>query len=210
MTTDQILNDLINSLKTIDSKDIPNIDLYMDQVTTFMDSNLSFYKRTEDEKILTKTMINNYAKTSLLPSPEKKKYTKDHMLILILIYYLKNVLSITDIEKVMKPVSEDYFGGKEDIKVTEIYDFLMSHADTFATDAKEDILNKTSLMSDSALMAKTASMDDGDTRTKELENFLTILALTYDITIKKQLIEKIIDSMDTPKKDNKSEEKEKK
>ena len=56
-------------------EDIPNIDLYMDQVTTFMDSQLATSKRHEDDKILTKTMINNYAKNDLLPPPEKKKYS---------------------------------------------------------------------------------------------------------------------------------------
>ena len=46
--------------------DIPNIDLYMDQVTTFMEKELASSKRHEDDKILTKTMINNYAKNNLL------------------------------------------------------------------------------------------------------------------------------------------------
>ena len=59
---------------------IPDIDLYMDQVTTFMDEHLSFSKRYDEDKILTKTMINNYAKNQLLPPPEKKKYSKDHIL----------------------------------------------------------------------------------------------------------------------------------
>ena len=54
--------------------DIPNIDLYMDQVTTFMEKELASSKRHEDDKILTKTMINNYAKNNLLPPPVKKKY----------------------------------------------------------------------------------------------------------------------------------------
>ena len=63
--------------------DIPNIDLYMDQVTTFMEEQLSSTKRYEDDKILTKTMINNYAKNNLLPPPNKKKYSKEHLLVLI-------------------------------------------------------------------------------------------------------------------------------
>lgn len=196
MNTEKILEDLISSLETIDSKDIPNIDLYMDQVTTFMDSHLSYYKRTDDEKILTKTMINNYAKSSLLPSPEKKKYSKDHMIILILIYYLKNVLSITDIEKVMEPISKNYFGNKEGLTIVDIYDYLTSHADSFISTAEEDILAKKNLMASSELLKKTASLEDGELRSEELVNFFTILALTYDITIKKQLIEKLIDSMD--------------
>ena len=76
----------------IELNDIPNIDLYMDQVTTFMETKLSGYKRNEKDKILTKTMINNYAKARLFPPPVKKKYTKNHVMILIIIYHLKNIV----------------------------------------------------------------------------------------------------------------------
>ena len=58
------------SIDYIKTEDIPNIGLYMDQVTTFMDEQLEACKRYEDDKILTKTMINNYAKNNLLPAPE--------------------------------------------------------------------------------------------------------------------------------------------
>ena len=86
-----MLNSILESLSRIDyihADEIPNIDLYMDQVTTFMDSQLSSTRRYEQDKILTKTMINNYAKNNLLPPPVRKKYTKEHVLILIFIYYL--------------------------------------------------------------------------------------------------------------------------
>ena len=99
--TNDILNSILESLSRIDyihPEDIPNIDLYMDQVTTFMDTQLSSTKRYADDKILTKTMINNYAKNNLLPPPVKKKYSKDHLLLLIFIYYFKSILSIKDIE----------------------------------------------------------------------------------------------------------------
>ena len=67
--------DLIRSIQNIDfikPDDIPNIDLYMDQVTTFMDEHLASSKRFDDDKILTKTMINNYTKNKLIPPPQKK------------------------------------------------------------------------------------------------------------------------------------------
>ena len=70
----EFLSELLKQLKSIDyikPEDIPNIDLYMDQVTTFMEDHLSNTKRSRDDKILTKTMINNYAKNDLLPPPEK-------------------------------------------------------------------------------------------------------------------------------------------
>ena len=95
-TTD-LLNSIMASFDRIDyirSDEIPNIDLYMDQVLTFMDRKLKTAARDpENDKILTKTMINNYAKNDLLPPPVKKKYSKEHVLLLIFIYYYKNILS---------------------------------------------------------------------------------------------------------------------
>lgn len=91
-TNEERLQDLmayLDSVTRINPSDIPAIDLYMDQVTTFMDTHLSASKRFGEDKILTKTMINNYAKNNLLPPPEKKKYSKNHILLLIFIYYLK-------------------------------------------------------------------------------------------------------------------------
>ena len=77
----------LGRIKHISLEDIPNIDLYMDQVTTFMDSKLKNTTRyPSEDKILTKTMINNYAKNDLLPPPVKKKYSKEHMILLIMIY----------------------------------------------------------------------------------------------------------------------------
>ena len=97
MTIDakDLLNSILASIARIDyvkPEDIPNIDLYMDQVTKFMDEHLQSSKRHDDDKVLTKTMINNYAKNNLLPPPEKKKYSKEHVLLLIFIYYFKNMI----------------------------------------------------------------------------------------------------------------------
>ena len=79
----------LEGLEYIKLDEIPGIDLYMDQVTTLMDNKLKTTTRYPGEdKVLTKTMINNYAKNDLLPAPIKKKYSKDHMYLLILIYYL--------------------------------------------------------------------------------------------------------------------------
>lgn len=68
--TKDILNSILASVSRIDyikPEEIPNIDLYMDQITTFMEDHLASSKRHPEDKILTKTMINNYAKNHLLP-----------------------------------------------------------------------------------------------------------------------------------------------
>lgn len=105
----QELKDIIESisnLETIGLSDIPDIELYMDQVTTFIDDRLKSYKRHTEDKILTKTMINNYTKDRLLPPSNRKKYSKNHMILLILIYHLKSVLSIADIRTLLNAINE--------------------------------------------------------------------------------------------------------
>ena len=52
--------------------DIPEVDLYIDQVTEFIDNKLSIHKRHQKDKLLTKTMINNYAKAGILMPPSEK------------------------------------------------------------------------------------------------------------------------------------------
>lgn len=87
INTNDLLNSILESISKIDyvkSIDIPNIDLYMDQVTTFMDKQMASSKRYEEDKVLTKTMINNYAKNNLLPSPERKNIQKNIFSFLLL------------------------------------------------------------------------------------------------------------------------------
>lgn len=122
--TNDLLNSILGSLSRIDyikPEEVPNIPLYMDQVTTFMDAQLASSKRYPEDKILTKTMINNYAKNDLLPPPLKKKYSKEHLLVLVFIYYFKSILSITDIQALLKPITDTYFPASEDLSLEDIY-----------------------------------------------------------------------------------------
>ena len=86
---------------------IPRIDLYMDQVTTLLERELEATKRSAEDKIMTKTMINNYSKEKLLPASQKKKYSRHHILLLALIYEYKQILSINDIHTLLAPLIED-------------------------------------------------------------------------------------------------------
>lgn len=106
-TYEEILETFKEKIKTVsvvEIADIPKIDLYMDQVTTFMDQALAPYKRLSDGKVLTKTMINNYTKAKVLPPPVKKKYGRTHIMLLIMIFHLKSVLSIKDIATLFQPI----------------------------------------------------------------------------------------------------------
>ncbi len=86
--------------------EMPNLDLYMDQVIQLFERKMADSKRNEQEKVLTKTMINNYAKGKLLPEIKNKKYSQEHLIYISLICQLKGALSIHDIKKALDTIRE--------------------------------------------------------------------------------------------------------
>ncbi|MGG7144470.1 DUF1836 domain-containing protein [Clostridium nigeriense] len=100
--------------------DMPEIDLYMDQVTQLFDSKFNDSKRTEEDKALTKTMVNNYAKGKLLMSIKNKKYSKEHLILMSLIYNLKGGLSIGDIKNSLNKIVTTFENGEE-YPIRELY-----------------------------------------------------------------------------------------
>jgi hypothetical protein len=81
---------------------LPDIDLYMDQVISIIEKYLKIYiKVTGSEKIITSSMINNYVKLSIIPSPNKKKYSRIHLAYLLVICTLKQTLNMATIQKIM-------------------------------------------------------------------------------------------------------------
>lgn len=163
-------------------EDIPEIELYMDQVTRFMDQHLEHNKRMQDDKILTKTMINNYTKNRLLPPPRNKKYSKEHIILLIYIYYLKNVLPIGDIQRILTPMTLKYF---DEEKMGEIYNDIYE-------------LEKPQYFNIEAGTAKAAALVEKHFPEQEdeyLNKMALIFLLGYDMFSKKRLIEKLIDEL---------------
>ena len=189
----------IRTADVIEIADIPTIDLYMDQVTTFMDSQLATSKRHEDDKILTKTMINNYAKNDLLPPPEKKKYSKEHVLTLIFIYYFKSILSIKDIETVLKPLTEKYFSGNDTMELSSIYEELC-HMEKERLDSLKDSVSSAYDKAGEAF----DQLPDGEDR-DILQKFAFICNLSFDVYLKKMMIERIIDDIAAPSSKNKKD-----
>lgn len=192
-TNDEKLQDILSrldTLKHIRPEAIPNIELYMDQVTTFMDEHLSDTKRYTDDKVLTKTMINNYAKNNLLPAPNKKKYSREHILLLIFIYYFKNLLSFNDIEELFRPITAKHFANPEELPLEEIYREIFSLESEEMGHLKEDVKEK--FMRAGATFQEE-SLEEEDR--EYLRLFAFVCELSFDVYLKKQMIEQIIDEM---------------
>ena len=192
-----------SELDYVHPDDIPNIDLYVDQVTTFIESQLSSLKRDEDEKILTKTMINNYTKNHVLPSPDKKKYSKDHVLTLILIYYLKSFLSIKDIQTLLEPITDKYFGTESELSFYELYEELVAQGNGQSKALIKDVIAKYNAM-------QNAFSDAPEEDQEFLRNFGFICMLSFDVYIKKMMIETLIDFNSQQRKAAADQAKEKK
>lgn len=165
--------------------DIPSLDLYMDQVITLFENKLNHLKRNEEDKILTKTMINNYTKAKILIPPNKKKYTKEHIILLILIYYLKQNLSINDISYLLKPVIKSLEGDYIDrLEIDKIYDSFLKIKKVEVDNLTKDLQEKSSLIRE-----HTQNLDKVDLS----QMLVTVLALINEANLKKRLAEKIID-----------------
>lgn len=167
-----LINDWLDRLNTINYDEIPDIDLYMDQLTTILEEKLSGYKRERGEKILTKTMINNYTKDAVLPPPERKKYNKEQIALLIIIYHLKPAATLSDISLIFDAVEAKKLG------VPNFYKLF------------EEILSRETAALSDEIAERLANNDiKGD------ENTMLAVSLIVSASLRKHMAEKIIDNL---------------
>ncbi len=195
---DSILESL-SRIKYIHPEEIPDIPLYMDQLITFMEQEMAPTKRQPDDKVLTKGMINNYVKNDLLPPPERKKYSKEHLLTLIIIYYMKDSLSIQDIGTVLHPLTEQFWAAEKQPSLEKIYDAIFSLEEAEVEQLKESIEETFSLSRQAVQSMEEIDPDEAD----YLEKFAFVSLLCFDIYVKKLLAEKLIDSLQEPDEEDK-------
>lgn len=192
MKSKQNIKELIKEwihLDYIKPEDIPDIELYMDQVTTFMDHQLANTTRQESDKTLTKTMINNYTKNDLLPPPVKKKYSKEHIFLLIYIYYFKSSLSISDIQKILAPMIKRFCALEDNSDMDKIYHTIFDAEHTQFKNILESIDATHNL-------SKSLFPDYSGEEKDYLDHFSFLALLSYDIYLKKKLMEKMIDTFE--------------
>lgn len=177
----------INLSTIVEIHDIPKIDLYIDQVTTFIDEVLQPYKRCDDSKLLTKTMINNYTKAKVFPPPIKKKYGKMHIMLLIMLFHLKSVLSIKDITTLFEPIFTISAKSKSETEkqIEQLYQGFV--------DLQKIILSS---MSPTKLLTETHTDNQNDIFTsypEHMQKILFVLFLSLRANMEKHLAEHILD-----------------
>lgn len=158
----------INELQTLPKiEEMPDFGLYMDQVITFM-------QRKYPGNPLTKTMINNYTKDKILFPPVKKKYSREHLMLLSIIQILKRTLSLPEIKAILGPLSSDL----EKANFTSLYELYHGFSEIYgsvihvAERATTEALALTSdrnlrILSFALLSAYFNNLSDGDMKDNE-------------------------------------------
>jgi hypothetical protein len=191
--TDDLLNsikDSFENIKYVKSEEIPDIDLYMDQVTTFLDEKLKSSARNpkDEEKLVTKTMINNYAKTDVIPAPVRKKYSRDHLFLIIFVYYYKNFLQINDVKTLLDPIRENFLDAEGDFGIEDVYKEVFDNLHETFVKIEADVTKDYE-------EAMKSFENAPESEREYLKIFNLISKISTDIYVKKLLVEKMIDSI---------------
>lgn len=164
----------------IQLEDIPELDLYMDQVIQLFEKKLSSSKRNEEDKVLTKTMINNYAKAKLLMPIKNKKYSKEHLILMSLIYDFKGALSISDIKLLLDEIVKGY-ENDEEYNIRELYLYYLNNC----SEDNEEI--------EKYLNEKVEKIFKGSDKEDFKEKFLLVSTMINMSNVYRKIGEKLID-----------------
>lgn len=183
------LTDLLAELgleNNIALEDIPEIDLYMDQVIQLFEKKFGSSTRNEEDKVLTKTMINNYAKGKLFFPIKNKKYSKEHLILISLIYQLKGGLSIQDIKSILGGINDRI--GNEEFPLDQFYkSYLNLHEKNI------EIFNEDVLKTEQEVNKEVEKLDADNP--EELETVLLIASLVNISNFYRKTAEKLVDQL---------------
>lgn len=178
----------ISHIDEIKPSEIPCVDLYMDQVTTFFDDKLQSLKRDDEDKILTKTMINNYAKAKILLPIKGKKYSKEQIILLSLIYNLKQILSINDLSLLLSPIVNNLSKDEKlSFPLEDLYSTFLNLNKLQGDEFSSWLKNKIELVNEKADQINSEDKDI-------ITIILTVLTLISSASLQKRMAEKIIDN----------------
>lgn len=180
--------ELLQKSGIIDKNKIPDLELYMDQVESFFNGQLNDITDETNKWHVTKTMISNYAKYSIIPRSGGKKYSKDHLLMLTMVLYLKGIFKIDDIEYLMKPLVKNYSSEFDDkINPETLY--------ATACAANEKFIEEFSSSINADMLAIKKLIEDTDIADDErAEVLILILSLAMKADMEKLLAMKLLNA----------------
>lgn len=178
--------------KQLKLEDLPQVDLYMDQVIQLFQNVYGETLRNDSEKVLTKTMINNYSKGKLLFPIQNKKYSNEHLILMSLIYQLKGGLSISDIKSSLDEINEKVI-EQDEFPLTAIYETYLNLTEKNVEVFKDNVLK-------SVIDVESEIKQLEGIHLESMEKFLLLASLIHMSNMYRRLAETLIDDM---KKDEK-------
>ena len=168
-----------------DGENIPGIDLYIDQMVSCLNEELALYQKNGKAPI-TKGIVSNYTKHKMIPGPEGKRYTKDHCIFLLLVYYLKGCFSMDQVQRLMRPILANYDSAWDDrVDMQAYYKEVLAAVRESEEDFSEQL--KERIRSNKKFLADRGSDDDIS------ELFLLITTLIMRSNEERYLAEKLLD-----------------
>ena len=141
-----------------DGKSVPDIDLYIDQMVSCLNSELSLYAKNGEGPI-TKGIVSNYTKHKMIPGPEGKRYTKDHCIFMLLVYYLKGCFSMDQVQRLMKPILSNYDSAWDDnVDMQAYYKEILAAVRKSEEDFSEQLQER--ILANKKFLADRGSDDD--------------------------------------------------
>jgi hypothetical protein len=189
------INQIIEQLNleaSLTLEEIPQIDLYMDQVIQLFENKFTESKRNEDDKVLTKTMINNYAKGKLIFPIQNKKYSKEHLILMSLIYQLKGALSINDIKATLTGMNQKII--KEEIDLDSFYTSYLNLTRQNVEDFKVDLEERVKDVNEEITEYKKED-------SPYLKQVLMISSLVHMSNLYRKVAEKLVDEITVEKEE---------
>ena len=139
----------LNQFELTQYEKLPDIDLYMDQVITYLERQLMTFSLSSMDKLITSSMINNYVKGEVIPAPNAKRYNKEHIALILEVCLLKKVLSISNIKEILDASYKDedftktYNKFVTDVATSlhEVSDLAKNKLDDIDTNDQKALLN---------------------------------------------------------------------
>ncbi|MFA1819130.1 DUF1836 domain-containing protein [Virgibacillus oceani] len=168
-------------------EEIPDLELYMDQVIQLFEKKFAETKRNEDEKVLTKTMINNYAKGKLFFPIKNKRYSKEHVILISMIYQMKSSLSIQDVKQTLGRLNEKI--DEDSFSVQALYKKYIH-----LVEANNDIFEEAVETHTEQVAEEVQELKDNESA--YLEQLLLITSFTMMSNFYRKAAEKLVDNME--------------
>lgn len=194
----------LDSSGLIESAALPDMELYMDQAATVLKKSFEELDGDIAARFAARQLINNYAKRDLIARPEGKRYSKEHMLMIVMVIYLRGMFKIDEIRSIMKPLVDNYNSKYDDtISLQLLYET--------AEELSRDSIGSVKMQVDDVIGRIKKKLEETDLENDQrMEVFVLILTLSMRADMEKYLVKRLAEMYFMEPQKEQKEKKEKK